>query len=411
MHLLTTSAGESQAVQIAASLAGIELKVETVKSVHDKSIANKGPVLVTEAGHVWGVGACLRHIARSAPSAGLYGATFYDAAAVDQWVDYTSTGVEPHHDAWMTPINTNKPTSADALKNAKSGVNAALRAFHLHLNNNTYLVGHQITIADIHAFVSFAEMYSRVLPEKQLSKQAPNFVRYMQTLAHHPAFAAVVGELHECDVEEKCPVVAAAAAPAPKKAEEKKAAPAAKPKKPADDEEEDYADEKPKAPNPLTLLPPSRMALDTEKKRFFNDPSVPFNPDFFKGFWDEIYDPEGYSCYTCMYNYNNENEVFWQTQNLLGGYIQRLDSARKFAFGAMILSGPDEDTKPWLIHGAWIFRGTGIPFEVTDCPQSEYYTWTKIDVSTPEGRAIMEERFTSKVVLDGANVLERRYFK
>jgi len=406
---LTTSVAEGQAVQIAASLAGMDIKVETVKSVHKESVANKGPVLQTESGSVFGIGACLRYIARAAPSSGLYGATFYDAAAVDQWVDFTSTSVEPHRDAWMTPINTNKATDANVLKAAKSGVSSAMRAFNMHLNANTFLVGHQATIADILAFVTFAEMFARTLPEKQLSKQAPNFVRYFQTLAHDPSFAAVVGEIVPCETEEKAPVAVA-------KKEEVKAAPAPKAAKGAAKKEDDdceVEEEKPKAPNPLTLLPPSRMSMDAEKKRFFNDPSTPFNANFFteSNFWDEIYDAEGFSCYTCMYNYNHENEIFWQTQNLLGGYIQRLDAARKFAFGAMILSGKDEETKPWLIHGVWIFRGVGIPFEVTDCPQSEYYTWTKVDVSTPEGRALMQERFQSQTVLDGQAVLDRRYFK
>jgi elongation factor 1-gamma len=393
---------EGKAIQIAASLAGMDVKVETVKSVHKESIANKGPVLQTESGSVFGVGACLRYIARSAPSSGLYGATFFDAAAVDQWMDFASTSVEPHRAAWMTPIITNKPTEASVVKAAKSGVSGALRAFNLHLNSNTFLVGHQATIADILAFVTFAEMFARVLPEQQLSKQAPNFVRYFQTLAHDPSFAAVCGEIEQCDTEEKAPVAA--------KKEEVKAAPKAAAKK---EVEEVFEEEKPKAPNPLTLLPPSRMNMDAEKKRFFNDPNTPFNANFFTegNFWDEIYDPEGYSCYTCLYNYNDENEVFWQTQNLLGGYIQRLDPARKFAFGAMILSGKDEETKPWIIHGVWIFRGTSIPFEVSDCPQSEYYTFTKVDVSTPEGRAVVQERFQSDKVLDGQAVLDRRYFK
>lgn len=402
---LTTSAAEGQAVKIAASLAGLDIKVETVKSVHKESIANKGPVLQTESGSVFGIGACLRYIARAAPRSGLYGATFYDAAAVDQWVDFTSTSVEPHRDAWMTPINTNKATDADVVKAAKSGVSGAMRAFNMHLNANTFLVGHQATIADILAFVTFAELFARVLPEKQLSKQAPNFVRYFNTLAHDPSFAAVCGAIVPCETEEKAAIVKKEAAP-------KAAAPKAAAKK-VEEEVDEEKEEKPKTPNPLTLLPPSRMNMDTEKKRFFNDPSTPFNANFFTedNFWDAIYDAEGFSCYTCLYNYNNENDVFWQTQNLLGGYIQRLDPARKFAFGAMLLSGKDEETKPWLISGVWIFRGVGIPFEVSDCPQSEYYTWTKVDVSNAEGRALIQERFQGQTVMDGQAVLDRRYFK
>jgi len=403
LTLYTMSANDGNAVKIAASLAGLEVKIAEVKTVHDKSVANKGPVLETESGRVFGVGACLRYIARSAGS-GLYGATLFEASSVDQWVDFVSTTLAPNADAWLTPIQKNKPCDAEVFKTSKGNVNGALRAFNTYFNSNTFLVGHQVTIADILAFTVCVDLMTTVLPPAAL-KPLGNFVRWFVTIQHDPAFAAVYPNLELADKEAMAPKPEAKVAAAPKAA----------PKKPANDDEDDEETEAekerkaaPKKVNPLSLLPPSTMELDSVKKLYFNQ--IPYNPNFFAEFWN-IYDPAGYSVFTCMYKYNDENTVFWQTQNLVGGYIQRLDEGRKVSFGCMMLTGADEETKPWILQGTFIFRGPGVPEEVMEGnPQSEYYTWTKLDVSTDAGKAQFQELMMGTTV-EGRNVLERRYFK
>jgi len=161
----------------------------------------------------------------------------------------------------------------------------------------------------------------------------------------------------------------------------------------------------------LDLLPPSTMILDAEKKLFFNQ--RPFNPEFFKTFWDH-FDSKGFSIYLQSYNYNADNKVYWKTGNLIGGFIQRSDDVRRYAFGAMVIAGKDEEEPPFEVYGVWVFRGEGIPQEVTDNPDSEYYTWTKLDASKPADRAKFETFFTAETVpasKSDLSVLDRRYFK
>jgi len=45
--------------------------------------------------------------------------------------------------------------------------------------------------------------------------------------------------------------------------------------------------------------------------------------------------------------------------NKVGGFLQRIDYARKYAFGAMCILKDDKGQFP--IRGAWIFRGQAIP--------------------------------------------------
>lgn len=395
--LYSTSAVDSLAVRTAAALAGLTITVQDVKTVHDKSPANVGPVLDTGAGYIFGTGAVLRWVARAAGASGLYGNSNYDAAAVDQWVDYVSTALAPAASDWLTPIQKNKETTPEAYKAAKAAVVGALRSINNVLLSSHFVVGNTVTIADVYAYAVCVDLMTTVLAPPTL-RSVGNVVRWFTTLRlGETAFA--LSEFTACVKE----------AFAPKKKVEKKEEKKAAVVVAAAVEEAPAA----KKVNPLLELPDSKMILDQTKKNFFTQ--QPYNPEFFTDFWsgegEAGFDPAGYCVYTMHYKYDSENEQFWLTQNLLGGYLQRLDPARKFAFGVMVLAGANEETKPWVFKGCWIFRGPAVPFEIVDCAQSDQFNWTPLDVSTPEGRAEMESYFIGKTVDGGKNVLERRYFK
>ena len=96
----------------------------------------------------------------------------------------------------------------------------------------------------------------------------------------------------------------------------------------------------------------------------------------------------------------------------MGGFIQRSDASRKYSMGVLNVYGnADEETGPWKVSGAWLFRGPGIIKEMTEeNPDSEYYEWKKQDVSTDEGKKAIKEQFMAET-LEGQPVLDRRFFK
>uniref|UniRef100_A0A7N2L1V6 EF-1-gamma C-terminal domain-containing protein n=1 Tax=Quercus lobata TaxID=97700 RepID=A0A7N2L1V6_QUELO len=71
------------------------------------------------------------------------------------------------------------------------------------------------------------------------------------------------------------------------------------------------------------------MILD-DWKRLYSNTKTNFREVAIKGFWD-MYDPEGYSLWLCDYKYNDENTVSFVTLNKVGGFLQRMDLARKYA--------------------------------------------------------------------------------
>jgi len=157
----------------------------------------------------------------------------------------------------------------------------------------------------------------------------------------------------------------------------------------------------------LLQLPKSPMDFDAVKKLYFN--KIPYNPDFWVDFWPQ-FDKEGYSFWSQFYNYDNENTVFFQSQNHLGGFLQRADECRKYAFGAMFLYGVDEDTPPFRTAGMWLFRGQDLTPEMKEHPSSEYFVWTKVATESEQDRAEIKNFFMGTTIR-GLTVLDRRYLK
>ena len=62
----------------------------------------------------------------------------------------------------------------------------------------------------------------------------------------------------------------------------------------------------------------------------------------------------------------------------VGGFLQRIDYVRKYAFGVMCILKNSEGQFP--IKGFWIFRGQDIPQMMKDeCYDLELYNWEKLN--------------------------------
>lgn len=121
-----------------------------------------------------------------------------------------------------------------------------------------------------------------------------------------------------------------------------------------------------------------------------------------------MYDPEGYSLWFCDYKYNEENQISYVTLNKVGGFLQRMDFIRKYAFGKMCILGDG----PFAIKGVWLFRGTDIPQLVKDeCYDMDLYEWTKVDISDAAQKERVSAMFEEPDLIDGEKLLEAKCFK
>lgn len=360
---------------IAAKLNGVEVeyppfefgKDNKTKQFLKKNPQGKVPVLDTPDGPVWESNAIARYCARlNGDKANLFGKNAYEEALVNQWVDFVAGEIDLPAGVWIYPIMGFIPNNDQATRKAKADVRKALGTLNTHLEERTFLVGEQITLADIVVSCHLYWLYTMVL-DKGFRKQFVHTNRWFQTCVNHPVFVSVVGKTTLC---EKMKVAPKAPQPAGKKQQQQK--PQAK-KAPAKPQQQAKPAPKKQA-NPLDLLPKSKLDLEEWKRVYSNASDT--KKDAMPWFW-ENYDQEGYSIWFSDYKYNDENAKMFMTSNLIGGFCQRLDRLRKYGFGNILIFGDEPKLE---ISGCWLFRGQDIPQEMKDCDDSEHYNWVKADV-------------------------------
>ncbi|XP_051139639.1 elongation factor 1-gamma 2-like [Andrographis paniculata] len=403
---------------VTAEYSGV--KVELVKNF-EMGVSNKTPgfikmnplgkvpVLETPDGPIFESNAIARYVARRNPDSSIYGSSLIDYAHIEQWLDFSATEIDANIGGWLYPrlgFRVYVPQSEEV---AISSLKRALGALNLHLASSTYLVGHGVTLADIVMVCNLAYGIKSILT-KSFTSEFPNVERYFWTIINQPNFKKIWGDVIQAEsvppVASKKPAQVKEPATKSKPKEEKKKEAKKEEAKPKEVIEEEEAP-KPKAKNPLDLLPPSKMILD-EWKRLYSNTKTNFREVAIKGFWD-MYDPEGYSLWFCEYKYNDENTVSFVTLNKVSGFLQRMDLARKYAFGKMLIIGSEP---PFKVKGLWLFRGAEIPqFVLDECYDMELYEWSKVDISDEAQKERVNQMIEDAEPFEGAPLLDAKCFK
>ncbi|XP_061375952.1 elongation factor 1-gamma-like [Gastrolobium bilobum] len=368
----------------------------------------KVPVLETPDGPVFESNAMARYVARLKGDSTLFGSSPIDYAHVEQWIDFSSMEIDANLMKLYLPRLGFAPHLPPVEEAANSALKRAFGALSTHLAFNTYLVGHSVTLADIvmtcNLYFGFA-----LLLVKSFTSEFPHVERYFWTMVNQPSFRKILGQVKQTDAVLPIQSAKKPAQPKeskPKAKDEPKKVAVQEPEKPKEEAEEEEAP-KPKPKNPLDLLPPSKMILD-DWKRLYSNTKTNFREVAIKGFWD-MYDPEGYSLWFCDYKYNDENTVSYVTLNKVGGFLQRMDLARKYAFGKMLVIGSEP---PFKVKGLWLFRGQEIPkFVIDECYDMELYEWTKVDISDENQKERASQMIEDFEPFEGEPLLDAKCFK
>ncbi|KAG4385795.1 hypothetical protein GLYMA_12G165301v4 [Glycine max] len=366
----------------------------------------KVPVLETPDGPVFESNAIARYVARLKGDNALFSSSAIDNAHIDQWIDFSSLEIDANLMKLLLPRLGFAPYLPPVEEGANSALKRAFEALNTHLASNTYLVGHSVTLADIITTCNLYLGFSQLLV-KSFTSEFPHVERYFWTLVNQPNFRKILGQVKQTEAVPPIP-----SAKKPSQSKESKPKPKDEPKKVAKPEPKEVAEPeeeapKPKPKNPLDLLPPSKMILD-EWKRLYSNTKTNFREVAIKGFWD-MYDPEGYSLWFCDYKYNDENSVSFVTLNKVGGFLQRMDLARKYAFGKMLVIGSQA---PFKVKGLWLFRGQEIPqFVIDECYDMELYDWTKVDISDETQKERVNQMIEDYEPFEGEPLLDAKCFK
>ena len=185
-------------VMITARLAGVKLSFEPASVAACETLhggAARSLVLETPHGTLTQSNSVLRYIANLAPASELYGATGYEEALVDQWIEFAALELE----VLVVALFSDDGACTSKLPVGMSeDMKRALGALDSVLARRTFLVGERLTIADIALITTCRPLFAHLVGAAE-RKTLPNLVRWFLTCANQPAFVAELGavELEE----------------------------------------------------------------------------------------------------------------------------------------------------------------------------------------------------------------------
>lgn len=246
-------------------------------------------------------------------------------------------------------------------------VEQVVELFEKRLADFTYLVGERLTLADLFSATAILRGFNYLFGV-DWRKKHPNTTRWFITIINHPILKDVIGEF--TFIEKPVEFVP------PKK--EKKQQPQQQKKEAAPKKEEAApATQASKPKHPLEALGKPKAALDEWKRVYSNEETretaIPW-------FWKNQYDPEEWSLWKVDYKYNDELTLTFMSNNLIGGFFNRLGASTKYMFGCLVVYGENNNNG---ITGFFLVRGQdNVPaFDVA--PDWESYEFTKLDGSDP----------------------------
>lgn len=408
---LHTQVGDSDGnkVAVVAAFAGVGLEIPTFDPalLKSKDFASKSPfktlpVLETPEGSIAKANSAIRYLATVGSSA-LYPANPILRAEVDQWLEFSADELERPLKTWLSYVFGTAPTDDAHLKQAQTDVKKFLFLIEPRLKKESYLVGDSLTLADV-AIASSLVWGFRALFDDGFRKPLGGVSKWFQHVTSHGEFARVWGPVRLAKVALKAQAAAA------KPVEEVKQAPKPKqeaPKKKAEEGEEEE-EKQVKKVHWSELLPETSFVLDEWKKIYANTTD---RRSIIHHFWEKI-DKEGWSVWFIKYQkVEGECQVLYLTENLLDGFMHRMEALRRFSAGTIGIYGQEPNLD---VKGCLMWRGQVVPIELEEHPQFEYYERRKADLSNDEDQKLINDYWCNldeSTTVEGSNPRVIRLWK
>ncbi|KAK9823998.1 hypothetical protein WJX72_006880 [[Myrmecia] bisecta] len=158
-----------------------------------KQPLGKSPSLETEDGSIFESSAIARYLATISNRTSLYPQPDSPAAVaraqIDGWVDW-ALSLDPVSEALVYPLLDYMPHSQPAADKAEADLKGLLTALEAQLQQQTYLVGDKLTLADVVVAAHFVPLYLAVFDADQQTA-FPSTARWLATVYGHPHAVAV----------------------------------------------------------------------------------------------------------------------------------------------------------------------------------------------------------------------------
>ena len=363
----------------------------------------------------------------------LLGENPFEKGKIMQWIEFANCEILRCNKSIIYPIfGWSEFIKEDYDKN-NNKLKEYLRLMDKNLEKNEFIVGKNLTLADIELFNSLRFLMMFHLPEALRKKLIPNlnkwFEKIMNTKEAIEAYGRTVlcknmlkpfsgkickknlenindNKVEKRDKEEKDSKDENKGKKNKKEKKDKKEKQGNKKDNEQKDNNKQDEIKKEKEPyvpgllevprfniqeienNPLDSLPESKFDLDKFKSDFINNSN---KKGAMRNFW-KAYDPEGYSLWYIEYN-NAPNEcvTLFRTCVIKGDILEQLKYFKKYCFGVLGAYGGNGDYK---IKGCMLWRGNEIPQEIKNINCYDKMTFKKLDYNQKRDQQLVHDYWT-----------------
>ena len=382
----------------------------------------------------------------------LLGENPFEKGKIMQWIEFANCEILRCNKSIIYPIfGWSEFIKEDYDKN-NNKLKEYLRLMDKNLEKNEFIVGNNLTLADIELFNSLRFLMMFHLPEALRKKLIPNlnkwFEKIMNTKEAIEAYGRTVlcknmlkpfsgkickknlenindNKVEKRDKEEKDSKDENKGKKNKKEKKDKKEKQGNKKDNEQKDNNKQDEIKKEKEPyvpgllelprfniqeienNPLDSLPESKFDLDKFKSDFINNSN---KKGAMRNFW-KAYDPEGYSLWYIEYN-NAPNEcvTLFRTCVIKGDILEQLKYFKKYCFGVLGAYGGNGDYK---IKGCMLWRGNEIPQEIKNINCYDKMTFKKLDYNQKRDQQLVHDYWTKigeKEKVFKKPAIDARYF-
>ena len=363
----------------------------------------------------------------------LLGENPFEKGKIMQWIEFANCEILRCNKSIIYPIfGWSEFIKEDYDKN-NNKLKEYLRLMDKNLEKNEFIVGNNLTLADIELFNSLRFLMMFHLPEALRKKLIPNLNKWFEKIMNTKEAIEAYGRTVLCknmlkpfsgkifkknlenindkkvekrDKEEKDSKDENKGKKNKKEKKDKKEKQGNKKDNEQKDNNKQDEIKKEKEPyvpgllelprfniqeienNPLDSLPESKFDLDKFKSDFINNSN---KKGAMRNFW-KAYDPEGYSLWYIEYN-NAPNEcvTLFRTCVIKGDILEQLKYFKKYCFGVLGAYGGNGDYK---IKGCMLWRGNEIPQEIKNINCYDKMTFKKLDYNQKRDQQLVHDYWT-----------------
>jgi len=202
MKLYSNGVGNvfAQSALVAADLANVQVELVVLnkeqqadKDFKAKNVNGKFPLLELESGElIFESSAIASHFARSAPASGLFGQSVFQTHQCHQWIEFTQDRLWPNVLPVAMAALGHQTVTAEVFNGRVADLKAQVKTLNSHLEDNHFLVGDNLTVADVIAAGSLIMAYQTVL-DAGFRKSNSNVSEWFERVVGLPSFVRRCG--------------------------------------------------------------------------------------------------------------------------------------------------------------------------------------------------------------------------